>query len=87
MRLREEVSQPGLVIDLMTAAAIIAVPILLVIVCIEVPPHILYHRGPNWHYLGKRLLGYAVAYSLLFGATRLWQRRRLRRLTQSDDPS
>jgi hypothetical protein len=51
MKLREQVTQPGFVIDIMTAISIFMVPILGVIFFIEVVPRLIYHHGPNWHHL------------------------------------
>jgi hypothetical protein len=79
MKFREQISQPGFVIDLMTAAMIISFPILVVILLIEVPPHVLYHRGPNWHNLMKFAFSYAGVYLVVTGARYLWKRRKSNR--------
>jgi hypothetical protein len=46
MKLREQVTQPGFVIDIMTAISIFMVPILGVIFFIEVVPRLSYHHDP-----------------------------------------
>jgi hypothetical protein len=46
---------------------------------IEVPPHVLYHRGPNWHNLMKFAFSYAGVYLVVTGARYLWKRRKSNR--------
>ena len=74
--LREELAQPGLVIDLMTAVMILSFPILVVFMLIEGSAHLLYHRGPNWQGYIRYSICYALAAVLVIGAKRLWKRRK-----------
>jgi hypothetical protein len=80
MRLREEITRPGFVIDLMTAALIVSAPVLVVVALVEVPAHVIYHRGPDWQRLAmglaKRAACYAAACGLTFGVRYLWRRRK-----------
>jgi hypothetical protein len=71
MKFREQITQPGLVIDLLTIASIISVGILGLILFMDVLSHILYQRGSNWH----NLAGLAACYALVIGAKYLWKHR------------
>ena len=48
MKFTEQITQPGFVMELMTAAFILSFLILIPIFFIVVLPHVLYHHGPNW---------------------------------------
>jgi hypothetical protein len=79
MKFREQVTQPGFLIDLMSAISIFSVPILGVIFFIEVLPHLLYHHGPNWNHLMISVVSQAACYLVFRGAAYLWRQHKSRR--------
>ncbi len=80
MKFREQITQPGLVIDLMTAVLILSVSIWAVLFFVVIPSHVLYHRGPDWHHVAKNTVRYLVCYLVSLGVAYLWKHRKSRRL-------
>jgi hypothetical protein len=76
MKFREHLTQPGLVIDLMTAVMLLAFFVLTMLFFIEVSSHTLYHRGPNWHFAARTAIIYAICYLVASSLTYLWKQRR-----------
>ena len=70
MKVSDQMSQPGLVIDLMTAALIVSIPILALSFYIA-------HIG--WHRTAITAMSYAVSFLIVYGTRYLWRVRKHRR--------
>jgi len=71
MKFREEISRPGFVIDLMSIALILGVPIGLAVLGIRE-----FYRGHDWFHVVERMLIWAAVYWVVAGVSRWWKRRR-----------
>jgi len=70
MKFSEQISQPGLVIDLMTAAFIVSIPILALS---------FYVARAGWHKTAINAICYFVSFLIVFGTRYLWRLRKSRR--------
>jgi len=71
MKFREEISRPGFVIDLMSIALILGVPIGLAVLGIRE-----FYRGHDWFHVVERMLIWAAVYWWSPASVGGWKRRR-----------
>jgi hypothetical protein len=76
MKFREQLTQPGLIIDLFTIATILSIPIVFFVLLIETLPHANYHRQLDWRHNVEHTAISIACYLAIFFVYRLWKNRK-----------